>query len=159
MRIVAALMLVLLTLPAFAQDGDRARRIEQAQMFVELTTADSVMAPMLDAMWPTVEMQLPSSLNPEVTARFKETFTTEIVSALSDVFDELAVLYADNFTLDELMALNKFYAGGAGAKLLANQGRLMQEMLPTLTARLTETMPGAIQRLMEQAEEEGLIGD
>ena len=156
MRIVAALILILFTVPAFAQD-DHARRVEQARIFVDLTTAESVMAPILDAMWPTVEMQLPSGINNEVAGRLKVTFNAEITAALTDVFDEIAVLYADNFTLAELQSLNKFYASGAGAKLLETQGSLMQQMLPTLTARLTESMPGAIERVIEQAEAEGLI--
>ena len=157
MRIVAALVLVLFAFPVLAQDADRDRRVEQARILVELTTADSVVTPMLDAMWPNIEMQFPGTLEPELAERLKTTFGDEIKNALSDVLDELAGLYADNFTLDELIAINKFYASGPGMKLVANQGALMQQFLPTITARLQETMPGAIQRLMEQAEADGLI--
>lgn len=157
MRIVFALVLALLALPAFAQDDDRGKRLEQGRVLVDLTTADSVIGPMLDAMWPTIEMQLPGTISLEVTERLKATFGTEIKSALTDVLDEIAGLYADNFTLDELIAINKFYASGPGTKLVTTQGKLMQQMLPTLTARLQETLPGAIQTVVEQAEQEGLI--
>lgn len=157
MRIVFAFILALLALPAFAQDADRGKRVEQGRILVDLTTADSVIGPMLDAMWPTVEMQLPGTISAEVAERLKATFGTEIKSALSDVLDEIAALYADNFTLEELTAINKFYGSGPGSKLVATQGALMQQMLPTITARLQETLPGAIQNVIEQAQEDGLI--
>jgi hypothetical protein len=159
MRIAFAFLFALLAVPAFAQDTDRGKRLDQGRILVDLTTADSVIGPMLDAMWPSIEMQLPGTISLEVTERLKETFGTEIKSALSDVLDEIAGLYADNFTLEELAAINKFYASGPGTKLVNTQGELMQQMLPTITARLQETLPGAIQNVVEQAEQEGLIGN
>jgi hypothetical protein len=158
MRIVFVFLLAFLALPALAQDADRGKRVEQGRILVDLTTADSVIGPMLDAMWPAVEAQLPG-LSDEIAERLKATFGTEIKSALSDVLDEIAALYADNFTLEELTAINKFYASGPGAKLVSTQGTLMQQMLPTITARLQETLPGAIQNVVEEAERDGLIGN
>lgn len=157
MRIVFALFLALLALPAFAQDTDRGKRVEQGRALVDLTTTDSVIGPMLDAMWPTVEVQIPGTLNPEVADRLKGTFGSEIRSALADVLDELAGLYADNFTLEELVAINKFYGSATGLKLVSKQGTLVQQMLPTITARLQQTMPGAIQSVIDEAKAEGLI--
>ncbi len=157
MRIVAALLLILFAaLPVAAQD-DLQRRIDQARIFIDLTTADAVMGPMVDAIWPSVEMQLPSDIPLEVANRLKGTFADEIKAALGDVLDDFAAAYANAFTLEELIAINKFYASDAGAKLIANQGVLMQEMLPTITARLTETMPQAMQNVIREAEEEGLL--
>jgi hypothetical protein len=159
MRIVAALLLIFFTAaPALAQD-DLERRIEQARVFVDLTTTDSVMGPMVDAVWPTVEMQLPSDIPLEVAERLKGTFADEIKAALSDVLDDFAKAYADVFTLEELVAINKFYASDVGLKLVGNQGALMQQMLPTITARLTETMPAAMQNVVREAEEEGLLNN
>jgi hypothetical protein len=154
MRIAAALVLALLALPAFAQD-DRPKRLEEGRTLVELTTAESVIGPMLDAMWPGIEAQLPGTLSLGVANELKATFATEIKNALSDVFEEIAALYADHFTLAELTAINKFYASAPGAKLIDSQGTLMQQMLPSITARLEETLPGAMQRVMEQASESG----
>ena len=159
MRIVFAFLLVFLALPASAQDDDRGKRVEQGRILVDLTTADSVIGPMLDAMWPTIEMQIPGTLNAELTDRLKGTFTSEIKNALTDVLDEIAGLYAENFTLAELAAINKFYASAPGAKLIATQGALMQQALPTITARLQETMPAAVRRVIDQAKEDGLIDD
>ena len=80
---------------------------------------------------------------------------TEIKAALGDVIDEIASAYANVFTLDELTAINKFYLSDAGTKLIANQGALMQQMLPTITTRLQETMPQAMENVIREAEEEG----
>jgi hypothetical protein len=157
MRMIAALLLAFaLIAPAAAQD-DLSKRTEQARIFVDLTTADSVMGPMVDAVWPSVEMQLPGDISTEVATRLKDTFATEIKNALRDVLDELAGLYANAFTLEELVAINKFYGSGVGAKLIANQGNLMQQMLPTITARLQETMPAAMATVLREAEDEGLV--
>jgi hypothetical protein len=159
MRIVAPLLLILFMAAPVAAQDDLERRVEQARMFVDLTTADSVMGPMVDAVWPTVEMQLPSDIPLEVANRLKGTFADEIKAALGDVMDDFAAAYANVFTLEELIAINKFYASDAGAKLIANQGALMQEMLPTITARLTATMPAAMEAVIREAEEEGLLNN
>lgn len=159
MRIIAALLLILLAVAPSAAQDDLERRIEQARMFVDLTTADSVMGPMVDAVWPSVEMQLPSDIPLEVAERLKGTFADEIKAALSDVLDDFAKAYADVFTLEELVAINKFYASDVGIKLVGNQGALMQQMLPTITARLTETMPAAMANVIREAEEEGLLNN
>ena len=52
MRRLAAVLLLLAfsAAPAFAQD-DRSKRVDLARAFVELTSADSVMNPMIDAIW------------------------------------------------------------------------------------------------------------
>lgn len=159
MRIIAALLLILsAAVPVAAQD-DLERRIQQARIFVDVTTADSVMGPMVDAVWPSIEMQLPSDIPLEVANRLKGVFADEIRAALGDVMDDFASAYASVFTLDELISINKFYASDTGAKLIANQGALMQEMLPTITARLTQTMPQAMETVIREAAEEGLIKD
>ena len=128
-------------------------------LYIDLTTADSVMGPMIDAIWPTIETQLPSDISLEVANRLKGTFTTEIKAALGDVMDDMALAYANVFTLEELTAINKFYLSDAGTKLIANQGVLMQQMLPTITTRLQETMPQAMENVIREAEEEGVIKD
>ena len=141
-----------------AQD-DLGKRTEQARLYIDLTTADSVMGPMIDAIWPTIEMQLPSDISLEVADRLKGTFATEIKAALGDVMDDMALAYANVFTLEELTAINKFYLSDAGTKLIANQGVLMQQMLPSITTRLQETMPQAMENVIREAEEEGVIKD
>jgi hypothetical protein len=157
MRVVAALLAFLFAVAPVAAQDDLDRRIEQARIFVDLTTADSVMGPMVDAVWPSVEMQLPGDIPLEVAERLKGTFADEIKAALGDVLDDFTAAYANVFTLEELVAINKFYASDAGLKLVANQGALMQEMLPTITARLTATMPAAMENVIREAEEEGLL--
>jgi hypothetical protein len=159
MRIVAALLLILFAVAPVAAQDDLERRIEQARIFVDLTTTDSVMGPMVDAVWPSVEMQLPGDIPLEVAERLKGTFADEIKAALGDVLDDFAAAYANVFTLEELVAINKFYASDVGIKLVGNQGALMQQMLPTITARLTETMPQAMENVIREAEEEGLLNN
>ena len=159
MRIAAALLLFLLAVAPVAAQDDLGKRIEQARIFIDLTTADAVMGPMVDAVWPTVEMQLPGDVPLEVANRLKGTFADEIKAALGDVMDDFASAYAEAFSLEELTAINKFYLSDAGAKLIANQGVLMQRMLPTITTRLQETMPQAMENVINEAEREGLIKD
>ena len=73
------------------------------------------MGPMVDAVWPTVEMQLPSDDAARGRQPAQGHLRDEIKAALGDVLDEFAVAYADIFTLEELVAINKFYASDAGA--------------------------------------------
>ena len=123
MRIVAALLLVLFAVAPVAAQDDLGKRIEQARIYIDLTTADSVMGPMVDAIWPTIEMQLPSDISLEVANRLKGTFATEIKAALGDVMDDIASAYADVFTLEELTAINKFYAVRRGRQAHRQPGR------------------------------------
>ena len=154
-RLVAVLLLLALaTAPAIAQD-DRSKRVDLARAFVELTSADSVMNPMIDAIWPTVAMQI-GDIEAGLSARLKTMFGDEVKLALADVLDEFAGLYADAFTLEELQQINKFYFSDVGSKLVTTQGVLAQQMIPTMTARLEQTLPGAMQRVLEEAEAEGL---
>jgi hypothetical protein len=52
----------------------------------------------------------------------------EIKKRIPELLNELAVKYATLFTLDELRAINAFYATGAGRKLVDLQARLQQDM-------------------------------
>lgn len=159
MRLIAAvIVLVAAVSAAFAQD-DRPKRVELAGEYVALTTADSVMQPMIDAIWPSIAVQFGGTVEPAVEEGLKEVFSTEIKTALADVMDQLAGLYADAFTLSELEAIVKFYRSETGAKLISSQGGLMQEMLPAMTARLEETLPEAVERVLAEAEAEGVTAN
>lgn len=153
MRILPAVALAfaLFTLPAVAQD-DLAERKELALQLVQITTTDSVMGPMIDAVWPAVEAQLGPNPDAQLVTELKQVFTDEISGALVDVIDDIAAAYAGEFTKDELTEIVAFYQSDAGTKLISRQGALMAQMMPAITTRLQETLPGAMQRVMEAAQ-------
>lgn len=159
MRLLVTLSFLLaLALPAFAQD-DLAQRRTVAHELVQITTADAVMTPMVDAIWPTLEAQITAgspNADKAVLAALKDAFAAELLSTMADVVDDFAGLYANAFTLDELNAIVAFYRSGPGSKLIAEQPKVMDEMLPKLTAKLQTSLPLAMQKVMEQAQQQGL---
>jgi hypothetical protein len=160
MRLVLAFLLLLLPVSAFAQDADLPQRQDAARRLVEMTTADAVLTPMIDAMWPNIEMQLTAGGGPRpeqaVLDMLKTAFTNELSATMSSVMDDIAGLYADRFTLEELDAIVAFYASPAGTKLIGAQPQIMREMLPSLTQKLQASLPVAMQKVIDDARAQGL---
>jgi len=158
MRLLLALSIIIATAaPGFAQ-SDVEQRETLARELVEITTADSVMTPMIDAMWPNIEMQITAGaqVDPQVLASLKQVLIAELDTAMDAVMGDFVASYAEIFTLPELEAILAFYRSDAGRKMMAQQPVIMQELLPKLTAELQQTVPQAIQRVVEEAERQGL---
>ena len=161
MRVILVLLFAAIALPALAQDADIEQRRALAREYVELTTADAVMGPMIDAMWPAIEAQMggPGAVPTEILPELKAAFTAEIDTAMEGAMDEIAGAYADEFTLDDLTAILAFYRSAPGQKAITVQPVIMNRMLPVLTARLQASLPGAIERVVEEASKRAKSGN
>ena len=158
MRLILAFLLMFATAAPTLAQSDQAERETLARELVEMTTAESVMTPMIDAMWPNIEMQITAGgeVDPQILASLKEVLIAELRVAMSNVMDDFVASYAGSFTLPELEAILTFYRSAPGTKLINVQPVIMQELLPKLTAELQQTIPGAVQRVVEEAERQGL---
>ena len=160
MRLLVGLMLLCASaFPVLAQDADEAQRKSVARELVVLTTADAVMGPMIDAVWPTLEQQIGATgpaIDAETMVALKETFSTELRETMESVLDDYAALYAENFTLDELNDVLAFYKSTSGVKLIEVQPKIMNQMLPLLTQKLQITLPIAMRNVVEEAQRKRL---
>lgn len=161
MRLLVALLFLLVPASlALGQDAGLPQRQDVARQLVQLTTADAVLGPMVDAIWPSIETQLTAGGGPRpepaVLEMLKTAFTTELNATMGEVIDDMANAYAQRFTLEELNAVLGFYRSPAGAKLIAAQPGIMSEMLPKLTTKLQASLPGVMQKVIADAQAQGL---
>lgn len=147
MRILKILGLVAaLTLGAHgiaaAQDAGRPQRLELAERFVQLSMG-SEMDRMLGSL---VEEQLAET--PDMGAAEREWMRANMPTLtrdfLEDLGRELAVVYADEFTTEELQALVAFYATPLGQSIATKQFEI--------GARSQELMMGSLVRFLQKLE-------
>ncbi|MFD1293988.1 DUF2059 domain-containing protein [Lutibacter holmesii] len=62
-----------------------------------------------------------------VAAEKQEDFKKEIEATLPGLYSEMAKIYMDQFTHDEILELLKFYATPVGKKMADNSGALTQK--------------------------------
>lgn len=112
---------------ACAQD-DYEARMALAQETMQLSGADGMVTQMLDMMMPTMEpalrQQYPGADDAQVQAAL-DLIAGAFNAAAPEMVEASAQVYAENFTAEELAAINAFYRTQAGEKLT--------ELLPVIT--------------------------
>ena len=83
----------------------------------------------VDAMVAAMRANLPAqrAATPQLPDEFWTQFEARIVKDVPQLVDSIAVVYARNFTLQELDALTAFYQGPVGRRLRAVQPTLITE--------------------------------
>lgn len=126
---VLALLLALLVLPA---RGDDVRRLEKAQILMQLSGSQALADQTLLLVTRQAE-ELLAHENPgreaEVTALVRDHFLPEARAALPELSRGIAGLYAAHFTLAELDQMIAFYKTPAGRKLVALSPTILQQSL------------------------------
>jgi hypothetical protein len=127
--LVALLLSVALGQVAVAQPKPSDEAMSAARAFVEASGAaaqfDQVMPLMADQMSKAFR-----SLAPNRASEIDETMAEVVkrfISRKAELIDEIAAIYADKLTVDDLKEITKFYQSGAG--------RRMVEILPEVTRR------------------------
>lgn len=127
--LIAAFLSVALGHAVAAQQRPSEEAMSAARAFVEASGAaaqfDQVMPLMADQMSKAFR-----SLAPNRASEIDETMAEVVkrfISRKSELIDEIAAIYADKLSVDDLREITKFYQSGAG--------RRMVETLPEVTRR------------------------
>jgi hypothetical protein len=156
--LAAACVICALALPAYAQDDLEARQAA-AEQIVGITTTDTIMQAMNEAVWPPVRDTIVQQ-NPDVTAEQLAAMEGVMADVSGEIVAEMSVdlvdFYAAEFSLDELNALVDFYTSPVGRKYQAKLPELMAKVTPTILQKTQEMGPRLLEELRKAAEERGL---
>lgn len=117
--LLAALAAVLSSGTASAQDRDLARRTEQAERYLRLTTGDDL-RPLIEAM---IEEQLAADANmtSEQRAWYRANMPVFFDAFMESLIDLMAPRYAASMTEEELAAGIEFYSSPLGRSLASKE--------------------------------------
>jgi len=111
-------------LPAEAQDG----KLEKAREVFRVMQADGIMDQMLDAVFAQMGAMMQQShpeLPQEALTIVREEISASLREALPALIDQMAVVYEQVFTDDELDAMLTFYRSPAGQSMVAKMPQVM----------------------------------
>lgn len=140
-RLFGGLMLalaMLVTTPAMAQQADDfSKRLALSHRFIELIQADQ-MGAMIGGMVSDLSPGQMEGMTEAETREFRGLMTQITADMMPRMFDAMAPVYADIFTLEELEGLVAFYESDVGQALI----RKNFEAAPRITAEMQAMMPG-----------------
>ena len=130
---LAWIALVLVAAPGvgFAQKNVDPARLAAAKELMEVAGS----AKQFDAAVPLITQQLESAfvnLKPEYAAKIKDVFRMipdRFSQRKQELLDQIAVLYAERLTADELNEISKFYKSPIGSKFVRMQPELVQQSM------------------------------
>jgi uncharacterized protein len=129
---VAAGLLALVALPAaLCAQAPNAERVAAAKELMQIAGV----AKQFDEAMPYLMRQLAQSFTaiaPDKAAEIGEVFgqlATKFVDRKGELIDEIAALYAEKLTLQELAALIAFYQSPIGIKFVAVQPEIMRQSI------------------------------
>ena len=139
MRILVALALCLglfmaAPAPALAQDPDAARRLQLAEQYVELSLGENIAA----LVGQIVEEDLAASpdMSDRERAWMRANMPPMILEAIDRMAKDMAPIYAETFTIEELEALVTFYSTPLGQAVAIKEFEL--------GSRIDELLGGAM---------------
>ena len=139
MRILFVLAMCLglmVAVPAVAQDAGAARRMELAEQYIELSLGDNVSKLVTQV----IEEELAAS--PDMSDRERTWMRTNmppmILEAINQMAQDMAPIYAETFTIEELEALVAFYSTPLGQSVAIKEfelGSRIEELLGSAMIR------------------------
>ncbi|TRL38136.1 DUF2059 domain-containing protein [Methylosinus sporium] len=127
MRLFFASFAVLLTLcGAPARADDRGERIAVAKELLVAMHMTDTAKQMLPALMEQIKSLL-GTQNPKLEkdlAEISRRMQTKFIASLDELTDQMAAIYADNFSVAELRDVLSFYKSPTGSKLAVKMGQL-----------------------------------
>jgi len=143
MRILTALALCLglfMAAPAMAQDSGAARRLHLAEQYIELALGENVTTLVAQI----IEEDLAAA--PEMSDRERQWMRANMPPMLIEAIDrmarDMAPIYAESFTIEELEALVEFYSTPLGQSVAAKEfelGARVDELLGAAMVQFFQT--------------------
>ena len=127
--LVALLVSTTLALPVLADS--RSERIAVAKEVIQTTDNETVVKTVVNAMMHQIKqlmMQAHPGRKNMIEAALEDS-AKEIVRRRGELHDEIAVVYADQFAIEELRELLKFYQGPLGQKFLKKMPIVTQKTI------------------------------
>ncbi len=127
---VLSIMLIAGGLPASAQRADPDRLAAAKEMLVAIGAAEN-----FDTVVPLISKQLQQTftkMKPEHSQEIQEAFKRipeKFSARKQELLDEIAVLYAQQLTVEELKQIAAFYQGPVGKKFAKTQSGLAQQSM------------------------------
>lgn len=138
-RLFSGLVLILAMLaatPTLAQSNDSSKRLALSHRFIELMQAEQ-----MGAMLGQMMVQMSPSVSEDMTEAEADEFAAVMAEVTADMmprlFDAMAPVYAEIFTLEELEGLVAFYESDIGQSLM----RKSYESGPEIMAAVNAIMP------------------
>lgn len=145
---------------AAAQEPD-AERLALAEEVLEVAQAEQMVDQMLtqiQAMQSQITQQVAAAqgitVDTEIRSQVEAIMNEELRVAMEPLIDQLAPLYADVFTAEELQGLLDFYSTPAGKALIEKQPLLMERSIQVSTQWAQAAVPYLMQRVQQRVEKE-----
>jgi hypothetical protein len=151
--ISAALAALTLSTAAHAQEGETPEKLAMSRQVFQLANLPQMMdgiTNMMTGMTKNVASQT-SDAKAAAAAKRLEDFQRASLVEMKENFmpklvDQMAHVYARNFTDAQLRDLLAFYQGPTGQALLSKTPAMMQQLLPMVMADLPDFLRGAMNR-------------
>lgn len=149
---IGALAALALAFPATAQTAEAApspAALEHARHVIQAMHAEKLYDQMISA----IETSVISSITKNMPAEkqqyaqaFERAYLEEVRGLMPKMTDEMAVIYATDFTEQQLTDIDQFYASPTGQAVLAKMPCIGQQLIPFMMAQL----PAVLSRAFEQ---------
>jgi hypothetical protein len=143
--LIFASSLVLLSISPLSQAADNNSHLQQVEKLFRLTQMEKKIDESVDSV-----LQLQLRQNPQLAAHSAEmrSFFTKYIG-WSALKDDLANMYMQTFTENELKAANDFYITPAGQKIITALPELVQQRNQLAMQRLQQNI-GELQKIIGQ---------
>ncbi len=153
----AALGLFVAPAPTLAE-APKPEHVKAAREMLRLTEADKMfngVLPVLLKQQLAVVQKLKPGIAPEVIQRFETLFVAEAKKGIDKVMNQVAVIYAEAMSEDELKQISAFYQSPVGRKMIAIKPQMAQKAMKIGIAWGQEMGTVVGERVIEQLKAEG----
>jgi len=120
--LLALTFVILFSSVSFAQAQIPEDKRQEIEKMLKLTGTEKMMGQMMAQLIDTLKTR-----SPQVSAEFWVKFQAKVDT--HELIEKLMPLYDKYYTIDDLKAVNAFYASPAGQKVLASLPQIMQESM------------------------------
>ncbi|MEM8685698.1 MAG: DUF2059 domain-containing protein [Pseudomonadota bacterium] len=153
----AALSVLVLAGPVMAEQPT-AQHVKAAREMLRLTEADKMfngVLPVLLKQQLQLVKQLQPAISPEALERFEVLFVAEAKKGIQKVMDDVAVVYAEALSEEELGEIAAFYKSPVGRKMIEIKPEMAQKAMKIGIAWGQEVGTTVGEKVIEQLKEEG----
>lgn len=140
------LCLIAAPLPVVAQDADRAEQLALAERAIRAAQAEELAA-MSVQMGQALRGHELEGMSPQDRLAFQEVMDEVTATMTVRMIEGMAVIYADIFTAEELVAFSEFYESPVGQSILAKNAaaapqflELVRSLMPDMMRQMVEGM-------------------
>ncbi len=124
---------------ARADDAPSPEALQAAQELSAMVSGDAInqmSAAMTAQIWPSIENDLSSKVDVATLAELRGEFERSVAAFAGDTMKSSPVVYARNFTAQELREIVAFYRTPTGAKALHTMPKVMGEVMAQMGPRV-----------------------